>query len=93
MSKTFTSTKQQYKRVTNLNRHWKKSRREEEKLRGRREMKAQVLRANTSGAQQQQLPQPQVWPRRQKIPQQQILVGPALMEKVEKMNIAVVNLQ
>jgi len=34
-----------------LNRYWRKSRREEEKLRGRKEIEAQVLRANTSGAQ------------------------------------------
>jgi len=40
---------------------------------------------NTDGIQEQQLPQSQVWPRRQEV-QQQVLVRPAPIEGVERMN-------
>ena len=54
--------KQQYKQAVNLNRYWRKSRREEERLRGRREMEALAQRLNTLAnigrVQGQQLPQP-----------------------------------
>ena len=36
------------------------------------------------------MPQPQVWQRRQEIPQQQATIGPALMERVERTNAEVV---
>jgi len=51
-----------YKRATNFDKHWRESKREKEKLRERREIKAQALRLNTSanagGAQRQQMPHP-----------------------------------
>ena len=40
------SIEQWYKRVTNLDRHWIKNKQEKERLRDRKETKAQVLRAN-----------------------------------------------
>ena len=40
------SIKQQYERATNLNRYQRESRREKERLRGRREVKAQTPRIN-----------------------------------------------
>ena len=40
------SIEQWYKRVTNLDRHWIKSKQEKERLRDRKKIKAQVLRAN-----------------------------------------------
>jgi len=39
------------------------------------------------------LPQPQVWPKRQKTPQQQAPIGPAPMEDVERTNAAMVTPQ
>ena len=63
-------------------------------LRERREMGIQTLRlnvlANVGGAQWQQMPQPQVWLRRQKIQQQ---AGLAPMEGVERINIVIVHSQ
>jgi len=47
---------------------------------------------NTDGIQEQQLPQSQVWPRRQEV-QQQVLVRPAPIEGVERMNTVIINLQ
>ena len=40
------SIEQQYKRAVNLDRYWRKSRREEERLRGRRETEALAQRTN-----------------------------------------------
>ena len=37
------------------------------------------------------LPQPQVWPRRQKMPQQLILTEPAPMEGIERINTTMVS--
>ena len=34
------------------------------------------------------MPWPQVWPRRQELPQQQVPIGPAPMEGVERTNVA-----
>ena len=42
------SIKQWYKRTTNLDKDWRESKREKEKLRERREIEAQALRLNTS---------------------------------------------
>ena len=39
-----TSIEQWYKHPTNLDRHWRESKREEERLRGRRDMRPQALR-------------------------------------------------
>jgi len=79
-----TSIKQWYKRATALDRNWRESRREKERLRGKKE--------TTGGApkqeQRQSLPQPLVWQRRQ-MPQQ-AAIGPAPMEGVERTNAVVV---
>ena len=52
----------------NLDRHWRESRQEEKKLRGRRVTEAQAPKLNTSEntneVQEQKLSQSQVWPRR-----------------------------
>jgi len=78
------SIKQWYRRATALDRNWRESRREEERLRGRKEA--------TGGApkqeQRQSLPRPLVWQRRQ-MPQQ-ATTGPAPMEGVERTNVVVV---
>ena len=70
-----------------LNQNWRESRREEERLRGKKETKgAPAPRLNQQGAPGQILPQPQVWPRRQELPQQQVLIGSVPMEGVERTN-------
>jgi len=78
------SIEQWYRRATALDRNWRESRREEERLRERKEA--------TGGApkqeQRQSLPRPLVWQRRQ-MPQQ-ATTGPALMEGVERTNAVVV---
>ena len=75
------SIKQWYDRTITLDRNWRESRREEERLK-----RQQALRQNNREAQQQQLPWPQVWPRRQEVLQQQVQVGPVLIEGVERTN-------
>jgi len=78
------SIEQWYKRATALDRNWRESRREEERLREKKEM--------TGGApkqeQRQNLPRPLVWQRRQ-MPQQ-VTMGPAPMEGIERTNTVVV---
>ena len=80
-----TSIEQWYKRATALDRNWRESKREEERLRGKKEA--------TGGApkqeQKQNMPQPLVWQRRQQLPQQ-VTTGPVLMEGIEKTNAVVV---
>ena len=76
------SIKQWYDRTITLYRNWRESRREEERLK-----RQQALRQNNREAQQQQLPWPQVWPRRQEVLQQQVQVGPVLIEGVERTNM------
>ena len=75
------SIEQWYRRATALDRNWRESRREEERLR-----KKEV---GGKQKQQQSLPQPLVWQRRQPLPQQ-ATTGPAPMEGVERMNAVVV---
>ena len=79
------SIEQWYRRATALDRNWRESRREEERLRGKKEA--------TGGApkqeQRQSLPQPLVWQRRQPMPQQ-ATTGPAPMEGIERTNAVVV---
>ena len=77
-----TSIENWYRRAMALDRNWKKSRREEERLRGKKEGEA------PKQEQRQSLPQPLVWQRRQ-MPQQATM-GPAPMEGVERMNAVVV---
>ena len=50
-----------FKSTISLDRNWRESRRDEERLRGKKK---------TNGALGQSLPWPQVWPRRQELPQQ-----------------------
>ena len=74
--------------------NWKESRREEKRLRGKKETNGALApRSNQQGALGQSLPWPQVWPRRQETPQQQVPMGSALMEGVERTNAAIVRPQ
>jgi len=68
-----------------LDRNWRESKREEERLRGKKE----TGRGAPKQEQQQNRPQPLVWQRRQ-MPSQQATTGPAPMEGVERTNTVVV---
>jgi len=76
---------QWYRRATALDRNWRESRREEERLRGKKEIGGGAPKQE----QQQILPQPLVWQRRQ-MPPQQVTTGPAPMEGIERTNVVVV---
>ena len=78
------SIEQWYRRATALDRNWRESRREEERLRGRKEAAGGVQKQE-----RQSLPRPLVWQRRQQLPQQ-ATIGPAPMEGVERTNAVVV---
>jgi len=81
------SIKQWFKRAIALDRNWKESRRKEKRLKGRKETNgAPALRSNQQEALGQSLPWPQVWPKRQKLPQQWVLTGSTLMEGMERTN-------
>jgi len=67
-----------------LDRNWRESRREEERLRGKKEVGGGASKQE----QKQSLPRPLVWQRRQM--SQQATMGPALMEGVERTNAVVV---
>ena len=84
------SIEQQYNWTITLDRNQRESKREEERLRGRRNNRAPTPRLNNNETQQQQLPWPQVWPRRQEIPQQQVQTGSAPIKKVKRTNIVIV---
>ena len=75
------SIEQWYRRATALDRNWRESRREEERLR-KKEIGGQKQ-------ERQSLPRPLVWQRRQPLPQQ-ATTGPAPMEGVERTNVVVV---
>jgi len=77
-----TSIEQWYRRAMALDRNWRESRREEERLRGKKEGGA------PKQEQRQNLPRPLVWQRRQ-MPQQATM-GPAPMEGIERTNAVVV---
>ena len=77
------SIEQWYRRATALDRNWRESRREEERMRGKKEVAGGALRQE----QRQSLPQLLVWQRRQT--PQQATMRPALMEGVERMNVVV----
>jgi len=79
-----TSIEQWYRWAAALDRNWRESRREEERLRGKKE----VMGSAPKQEQRQNLPQPLVWQRRQ-MPQQATM-GPAPMEGVERTNAVVV---
>jgi len=76
------SIEQWYRRATALDRNWRESRREEERLR-----KKEV--GGGKQEQRQSLPRPLVWQRRQS-PPQQATMGPAPMEGIERTNAVVV---
>ena len=76
------SIEQWYRRATVLDRNWRESRREEERLR-----KKEV--GGGKQEQRQSLPRPLVWQKRQPLPQQ-VTTGPAPMEGVERTNAVVV---
>ena len=76
-----------FKRAITLDRNWRESKREEERLRENNGAPTPP-RLNQQGALGQSLPQPQVWPRRQELPQQWVSTGPALIEEVERTNTA-----
>ena len=78
-----TSIKQWYRRATALDRNWRESRREEERLR-----KKEIGEGGPK-QERQSLPRPLVWQRRQLLPQQ-ATTGPAPMEGVERTNMVVV---
>ena len=67
-----------------LDRNWRESRKEEERLRGRKEIGGGIQKQE-----KQSLPQPLVWQRRQSLPQQATM-GPAPMEGIERTNTVVV---
>ena len=77
------SIEQWYRRATALDRNWRESRREEERLK-----KKETGRGGQK-QERQSLPRPLVWQRRQPLPQQ-ATTGPAPMEGVERMNVVVV---
>jgi len=78
-----------FKRAITLDRNWRESKREEERLRGKKETNgAPTPRLNQQGVLGQSLPWPQVWPRRQELPQQWVPTEPALMEGIERTNAA-----
>ena len=81
------SIEQWYRRATALDRNWRESRREEERLRGRKEGGGETLKQE-----RQMMPRPLVWQRRQQPPQQAI-IGPVPMEGVERTNAVVVREQ
>ena len=77
------SIEQWYRRATALDRNWRESRREEERLRKKE------VGGGTQKQERQSLPRPLVWQRRQLLPQQ-ATTGPAPMEGVERTNVVVV---
>jgi len=79
-----TSIEQWYRRATALDRNWRESRREEERLRGKKEQGGGAPKQE----QRQNLPRPLVWQRRQT--PQQATIGPAPMEGIERTNAVVV---
>ena len=80
-----TSIENWYRRATALDRNWRESRREEERLREKKEMMGGAPKQE----QRQIIPRPLVWQRRQQSPQQ-ATIGPAPMEGVERTNAVVV---
>ena len=76
---------QWYRRATALDQNWRESRREEERLRSKKEHGGGALKQE----QRQILPRPLVWQRRQ-MPSQQAITEPVPMEGVERMNMVVV---
>ena len=83
-----------FRRAITLDHNWRESRREEERLRRKKETNGiPAPKLNQQGALGQSLPQPQVWPRRQELPQQWVPMGPTPMEEVERTNVVMARLQ
>ena len=78
-----TSIEQWYRRAMALDRNWRECRKEEERLRERKEG------GGVQKQERQSLPRPLVWQRRQPLPQQ-VTTGPAPMEGIERINAVVV---
>jgi len=78
-----TSIEQWYRRATALDRNWRESRREEERL------KKKEMGGGIQKQERQSLPRLLVWQRRQPLPQQ-ATTGPAPMEGVERTNAVVI---
>jgi len=78
-----TSIEQWYRRAMALDRNWRESRREEERL------KKKEIEGGTQKQERRSLPRPLVWQRRQPLPQQ-ATTGPAPIEGVERTNAVVV---
>jgi len=78
-----TSIEQWYRRATALDRNWRESKREEERL------KKKEVGGGVPKQERQSLPRPLVWQRRQPLPQQATM-GPALIEGIERTNAVVV---
>jgi len=68
-----------------LDRNWRESRREEKRLRGKKETGKEAPKQE----QRQILPQPLVWQRKQ-MPPQQVTTEPSPMEGIERTNTVVV---
>ena len=77
------SIEQWYRRAMALDRNWRESWREEERLRKKE------MGGGGQKQERQSLPRPLVWQRRQLLPQQ-VTTGPAPMEGVERTNVVVV---
>jgi len=82
-----TSIENWYRRATALDRNWRENRREEKRMRGRKEEEGAPKQE-----QRQNLPQPLVWQKRQPLPQQATM-GPAPMEGIERTNAVVMREQ
>ena len=80
------SIEQWYRRATALDRNWRESWREEERLRKKE------IGGGGQKQERQSLPRPLVWQRRQPLPQQATM-GPAPMEGIERTNAVVVRRQ
>ena len=81
-----TSIEQWYRRAMALDRNWRESRKEEERLRGKQEKKTSTSWQPLAPTNRES--KIQVWSRRQPLPQQ-ATTGPALIEGVERTNAVV----
>ena len=80
-----TSIEQWYRKATVLDRNWKESRREEKRLRGKKEHGGEAPKQE----QKQIMLQSLVWQRKQQL-SQQVITRPAPMKGVERTNAVVV---
>jgi len=80
-----TSIEQWYRRAMALDRNWRESRREEEKLREKKETAGGGIQKQK----RQSMPRSLVWQKRQPL-LQQATMGPAPMEGIERTNVVVV---